>query len=125
MAPPARERTRLSAINWRISTHAAGAHGEADRDLLLPADGAREQQVGHVGAGDQQQQPDDAEQDEQRIGELVAQIGNALAGGHEDQRLGGERRCGCAPERNFMDLHLHDEQAVIVGFQAGLRLARA
>ena len=49
---------------------AAGAHGKADRDLFLPADGAGEQQVGDIGAGDQQQQADDAEQDQQRIGKL-------------------------------------------------------
>ena len=46
---------------------AAGAHSQADRDLLLPADGAGEKEVGDVGAGDEQQQADDSEKDEERI----------------------------------------------------------
>ena len=45
---------------------AAGADRGADRDLALPAGGADQQQVGDVGAGDQQHEADRAEQHQQR-----------------------------------------------------------
>ncbi len=102
----------------------AGAHGQADRDLLLPAHGARQQQVGNVGAGDEQQHADDPEQDEERIGELFAQVGKAIAGRGEDQRFSSEP--GAAALRAELHrLHLHDQQTVVVGFHARLRLAQA
>ena len=43
---------------------AAGADGGADGDLARAAGGARQQQVGDVGAGDQQHAADRAQQDE-------------------------------------------------------------
>ena len=45
---------------------ASGAHRGADGHLLLAAHGPRQQQVGHVGAGDEQHQRDRAQQQEQR-----------------------------------------------------------
>ena len=53
-APPARPITTLSVRNWRMQAHPPGAEGGAHRHLPLPHRGPREQQVGHVGAGDQQ-----------------------------------------------------------------------
>ena len=46
---------------------AAGSQGGADGKLALAAGGAHQQQVGHVGAGDQQHQADGAQQHEQRF----------------------------------------------------------
>ena len=60
---------------------ASRAQGEAYGNLLLPRSGARDQQIGHIGAGDQQNQCHDPHQREQRIGELLAQVGAAFGGG--------------------------------------------
>ena len=46
---------------------AARADRGANRDLLLPADRARQQQVGHVGARDQQDEADRGDEHEQRL----------------------------------------------------------
>ena len=48
-----------------------GAERRADRHLALPRGDPREHQVGHVGAGDQQHQPDRAHEDEQRGPDLA------------------------------------------------------
>jgi hypothetical protein len=42
--------------NWPDQPPSARAHGRADRDLPLAPDRAREQQIRHVCAGDQQHQ---------------------------------------------------------------------
>ena len=42
----------------RDQAPASGADGDADRDFLSPRRRARQQQVGHVRAGDQQNQAD-------------------------------------------------------------------
>ena len=47
-------------------TSAAGAERAPHRHLLAPAERARQQQVGDVGAGDQQHERDGAEQDGER-----------------------------------------------------------
>src|SRR5215831_12539315 len=49
-APPSKDRRMLSVINWRISLKRAA-----------PSHRARQQQVGRVGAGDQERQPDGGE----------------------------------------------------------------
>ena len=60
------------------------AQGLPYGELARPRSGARQQQVGDVGAGDQQHQADDGHQDLQWFGELAAQVGEA--GGHGSQR---------------------------------------
>ena len=67
-APPATASMRLSVSNWRTS-RALSAQCLPHGKLARPGRGARQQQVGDVGAGDQQDQADDAHQDLQRIGE--------------------------------------------------------
>ena len=68
------------ALGEQLPEHApaARADGEADGDLLLPRRGARRQQAGEVGAGDQQHQSDHAHQDPQRLLVLPPQVGVAL-----------------------------------------------
>ena len=53
---------------------AAGAERDAHRDFLLAADRAREQQVGDIGARDQQHQRDGAEQHQQRGPDVLHQL---------------------------------------------------
>jgi hypothetical protein len=53
---------------------AAGAERSTQRDLLGPAVGAHQQQVGQVGAGDEQHQRDGAEQHQQRQPRVADQI---------------------------------------------------
>ena len=60
--------------------HQAAARGtqrQADSDLALAHERAGDQQVGDVGAGDEQDEPDHAHQHEQGRGEVVAQAGEA------------------------------------------------
>ena len=52
---------------------AASAERQPHRDLALPHDAARDQQVRDVGAGDQQHEPDHAHQDDERRREFVAE----------------------------------------------------
>ena len=59
---PSPASSRLSVSSWRMSLAARRAEREPNRELLLPRRRAREQQVGDVGAHDQQhQRHDDAE----------------------------------------------------------------
>ena len=100
-------------------TDALRAHREADRDLLLAPDGARQQQVRDVGAGDQQQQSDDRREDPDGRGQLGAEVGDALFGGGEDERLVGEllaERAASGRDR----LGLDAQQRVIERLEAGL-----
>ena len=53
---------------------AGGAQGAADGDLFLPGDGAREEQVGDVGAGDQEDDADGAEQEEEGIAGVAEHV---------------------------------------------------
>ncbi len=46
---------------------AAGTHGGADGEFALAAGGAHEQEIGDVGAGDEQHEADRAEKDQQRL----------------------------------------------------------
>ena len=57
---------------------AAGAEGQAHGDLFLPGRRPRDQQAGHVGARDQQHAADDAQQQPQRLGELLPDRRSAL-----------------------------------------------
>ena len=63
------------------------AEGQARRQLVAPRRGARQQQVGDVGAGDEQDERDDPDQDEQRLAIVPAQLGQAGR-----RRLQPERR---------------------------------
>ena len=53
---------------------APGAQRAADRHFLLPGHGAGKQQVGHVGAGDQQHQAHRGKHQDQRIARLADQV---------------------------------------------------
>ena len=58
--------TRLSVSSWRSTLQAAGAEGRAHGHLALARFRAREQQVGDVGAGDEQQEADGTEEQPDR-----------------------------------------------------------
>ena len=61
----------------------AGADGGADRHLAAPADGAGEQEVRDVGAGDEQHEADGADEDPQRTADLADDL---LAQRHDAER---------------------------------------
>ena len=75
----AADRSEQHALGEHLANEpaAAGADCHAHSDLLLAGRGAGEQQVGNVGAGDQQDHGDDARQHEQGLGEASAQVGGA------------------------------------------------
>ena len=54
-----------------MSRRTPRAEGAANRQLLLPRGRARQQQVGDVGAGDQQHETDGAEQNQQRARDIA------------------------------------------------------
>ncbi len=66
---------------------ARGAERQPHRGLAATRDGAGQQQVGDVGAGDQQHQPAHAEQDAQAAAVLLAHDADAGAGRHDRDRL--------------------------------------
>ena len=66
---------------------ARGAERQPDRGLAAPRDGAGQQQVGDVGAGDQQHQRAHAEQDAQAAAVLLAHDADAGAGRDDRDRL--------------------------------------
>jgi hypothetical protein len=73
---------------------ARGAERQAHGDLLLPHEAARDQQVGDVGAGDQQDQTHHRHQDDQRRREIVAEPGESKRRGFDDQVSGHEPFAG-------------------------------
>ena len=52
------ESSTPSMMNWRSSVRAAGAQRGAHRELAVPGLGSGQQQVGEVGAGNQQHEAD-------------------------------------------------------------------
>ena len=66
---------------------AAGAEGRADGDLLLPGGGAGQQQVGHVGAGDEKHEADQPLQDDEWLFEAFAEERLPAHGGDEREGL--------------------------------------
>ena len=101
---------------------AAGAQGEPHRDLLLPRRCARDQQVGQVRAGDQQNQRDDRHQGQQRLGVRIAQFGPARRARHQFQVHLQE--LALHEGRGFGELlllNLHFENLVEKRLQTGLR----
>jgi hypothetical protein len=65
-APPTSDSTTLSATSCRSRRRRLGAERGAHRDLARARGRAHQQQVGDVGAGDQQHEPDRAHEDQQR-----------------------------------------------------------
>ena len=59
-------------------------------DLALPHAGPRQQQVGHVGAGDEQHQPDHGHQQKQGARKFPAQVVGAPRGGQQHDAMGEE-----------------------------------
>ena len=66
---------------------ARGAQRKADGDLAPAAQRAREQQVGDVGAGDEQHERDHSGQREQRLGEPGSQSREAAGEGLDNERV--------------------------------------
>ena len=62
---------------------ATRANREPHRHLVLPRGGAGEQQVGHIGAADEQYDADDRHHDHQRLRVGAAQLVRASGRGHE------------------------------------------
>ena len=81
--PPTNERSTLSVSELPDEAAAPGADGESHGDLAPAAGRAHEKQIGDVGAGDEQHEPDGAEQHEQRLrttgSTRVASSGRAVA----------------------------------------------
>ena len=65
----------------------AGADGHAHGELPLPRGGARQQQIGDVGASDQQNQPHDGHQGEQRGAILRPHLGESSGGRFQKKRI--------------------------------------
>ena len=63
---PIRASSRLSVSSWRTRRRAPGAEREPDAEFLLPRGGARQQQIGDIGANDQQHQAAHRHEDAQR-----------------------------------------------------------
>ena len=124
MAPPARERTRLSAINWRTSKNRlAPTARRIAISFCLPTARARSR-LATLAQAMSSKQPDNSEQDEERIVELFAQVGKTFAGRVRRSAVWWQTRCGCAPNGTSW-LHLHDQETVVVRFHAGLGLVGA
>ena len=72
-----------SALDHQLPDDAAarGADGEAHGDLALARARAREQQVGQVGAGDQQHQAGRRQQDDERLLKFVRSVETPVAAG--------------------------------------------
>ena len=87
---PAAEEREEKALGEELPEEplAPGAEGDADRELAGPAARAREEEVGHVGAGDEEDERDRAEEDEEerphvsdhRVGERHQARAGALVG---------------------------------------------
>ncbi len=75
-------RDRNEAFDHQLTDQlpARRADGKADGDLLLAGEGARDQQVRHVGASDQQHQPDHAHENDESFRKAIAQLGVSGAG---------------------------------------------
>ena len=79
IAPPSAASTKLSVSNCRMS-RATHAERQAKIDLTPARRGARQQQIGDVGAGDQQHEDDRAHHQLQRTRKLRAKVGQPSAG---------------------------------------------
>ena len=77
----------------RDEAPARGAHGDTHRDLALAGPGSGEHQGGQVAAGNQQDQPRQAQEQRQRRAVRLAQPAHAAAGGNcaESKRIGSAR----------------------------------
>ena len=65
--PPARESNTLSVSNWRTMRARPAPSAERIANSRLRTGGAHQQQIGDIGAGDQQHQPYRAQHHQQRI----------------------------------------------------------
>ena len=92
-APPIAASSRLSVSSWRTSRAARRAERQPHRHLLLPRRRARQQQVGDVGADDQQHQRDDDAEDRDRPQVVGVDVVDAAAA--RVRRAGAAPPCGC------------------------------
>jgi len=69
--PPKSASATLSVRSWRNDPPTPGAERDADRQLAVPHGGAREEEVGDVGASDEQHERDRAEKDQERRPQLA------------------------------------------------------
>ena len=97
-APPAAESSKLSVSNCRIKRQASGAQRQANADFLAARGGPRQQQVGDVGAGDQQHEPHDPHQQHQGLGVALAHAREPSRGW--DQRRRASLRPSAASARS-------------------------
>ncbi len=65
-APPISDSTRLSVSSWRMMRRRPAPSAERTASSRVRTRGARQQQVGDVGAADQQHESDDAEKQHRR-----------------------------------------------------------
>jgi hypothetical protein len=80
-APPRRLRRTLSVSSWRIRAALPRSQGRPDPDLAPPHGRAREQEVGEVRAGDQQDQAHHRHQEGHEAEDGPADFGKDAAGG--------------------------------------------
>ena len=89
----ARERDEQALSNQLPNkTSPAGADREPDRDLLPPLGGAREEEIGEIHAGEEQNQSTDRKQDSREAEDGVADLGQEQARLHEEEPAPGVLR---------------------------------
>jgi hypothetical protein len=69
--PPSADNSTASVSSWRTMRSAARSDGRANGHLLLPHRRAREQKIRDVAAGDEQHQPDRAEEHVEREADVA------------------------------------------------------
>ena len=73
--PPMVDSTRLSVSSWRMMRRRPAPSAERTASSRVRTRGARQQQVGDVGAADQQHEADDAEEQHRREAQIAADHG--------------------------------------------------
>ena len=114
-APAATARIRLSMTNWRTIRRVRGPERSPDRDLLLPRGQASEEERRDIGAGDQQHEPDRAQQCVEgglQVADQGADVRQRLAGvvGVEP---GGKLLAGTAADRSEIGRRLLERDAAL------------
>jgi hypothetical protein len=101
----------------------SGSQSQPDGHFTAARGGARQQQVGHIGAGDQQHQSHQGHQRNQRLLPLLPQLVDALRSRLQFELLAHDKLFGAlAALVVFLDLGFH--QRPVDGFDGGLRLFR-
>ena len=109
--PPASDSIRLSTRSWPVNPRPARAQGGADGQLLTAALGPHQQQVGDVGAGQQQDDADRAQEHPERAADVADDVA--------DQRLQRRRppRPHLGPGPGALEPYLEHAHHVGIGLR--------